>query len=172
MTDRAPRWFFEDSAHCAALLAEAESWIGTPFMPFSKAKGKFGGIDCVGLAEEIMRNVGASPEFHFPRTSADYQGHAFGDRILEYFRGTGPDPQSALVAARVVELLVIDGEPVDDPMPGDLLVLRHGELFHLPIVIDSERHFVNALPRLGVVRGTLQDSTFKSHFIAMFRVRA
>ncbi|MBA2585693.1 MAG: hypothetical protein H0U99_04340 [Chthoniobacterales bacterium] len=161
-------YFFTDSKRAARLQREAESWIGTPFREFSKAKGAAGGVDCVGLCEEILRVAGAVDRFTFPRTSADYQGHAFGDRLLQWMRGEIDDPQSKVLKKRFVEF----GPKDHTYMPGDLLVLRHFELFHLPIIIDERRHFVNALPRLGVVRGTIQDSSYNAHLVAIFRAKA
>ena len=29
--------------------------------------------------------------------------------------------------------------------PGDILVMRHGGLFHMPVIYDHELHFVNAM---------------------------
>jgi len=29
--------------------------------------------------------------------------------------------------------------------PGDILVMRHGGLFHMPVIYDHELHFVNAV---------------------------
>jgi hypothetical protein len=55
-----------------------------------------------------------------------------------------------------------------------LIVLQHKQLIHLPIVLNAEPPFeiISALPRIGVKIGTLQDTTFRQHFKALFRARA
>lgn len=192
-----PVWVFSDSDLCALLLTVADSWIGTPWRPYSKAKGPAGGIDCVGLVEEIMLEVGAAPEFTFPRTSADYDygspvqdpGDASGTddiglegKVLDYIRGnakfeTGDDvPASVTLGAMCVELelpdLSGDAEvPADLFMPGDIIIMRKGGLFHIGIVLDTDRHFLSCLPRLRTKRTTLQQSIFKDHIVAAFRLQ-
>lgn len=180
------RWFFADPKSQALIKSEGESWVGTPFRPYSRAKGRTGGIDCIGLAEELHRVCKSAPAFHFPRSDADYQGHAFGDRVLKWLRGeyTVGDPprigpQSKKLARIFAELKLPDvpeGEhyPAEFFLPGDLLVMQRKELFHMPIVYEIDTpgnhvRFVNAIPRLGVVRGTLQDWSYRQHLVAAFR---
>jgi hypothetical protein len=55
--------------------------------------------------------------------------------------------------------------------PGDILVMRHGALFHMPVIVDNDLHFVNAIPRMGVIEGTIQDSSYSSHLVAVFRLK-
>jgi cell wall-associated NlpC family hydrolase len=182
-------YYFSDPTAAAALKTEAESWIGTPYREFYEddiatartelagldvpltvtSKGSTGGIDCIGLCEEIYSAIGASDEFIFPRTQADYQSNQLGDKVLTWLRGEAEDDQSAALHEMFEELTLPDPLTDDFFMPGDLLVMKHGSLFHMPIVIDDERHFVNALPRRGVVPGTIQDSTFRKYLVAAFR---
>ena len=178
--------FFDDPEKASALNTEARSWLGTPFREYyqqlfptgvkTDSKGIGGGIDCVGLVQEIMHRVGATESFVFAREAADYQSHQSGEKILDWFRGKIDDPQSRRLAEILIELEIPDAvtdpaalTPRDFFKPGDICILRHGSLFHLPIIIDSDLHFVNALPRLGVIEGTIQDSTFSSHLVAVFR---
>jgi hypothetical protein len=57
--------------------------------------------------------------------------------------------------------------PRDFFKPGDILVMRHGALFHMPVIVDNDLHFVNAIPRMGVIEGTIQDSSYSSHLVAV-----
>lgn len=177
------RFYFENPKNVAKLQRAAAKWRGdswgTPFREYSKAPGPTGGIDCIGLGEELMHAAGAVPRFNIPRTSADYQGHAFGDKVLKWLRGKDSDPQSKKIASIFAEIklprridLASEHLPAGFLMPGDLLVMKRFELFHMPIVIDAEHHFISAIPRLGVVRGTIQDSSYREHLIAIFRARA
>jgi hypothetical protein len=178
--------YFDDKARAKALYDEARSWLGTPFREYyqqnfafvTDIKGSGGGVDCVGLAQEILFRIGAVQHFMFARAPADYQSHQTGERILDWFRGKADDPQSKRLAEIFVELQIPD--QVTDPQavtprdffkPGDVCVLKHGSLFHLPIIIDEHLHFVNALPRAGVIQGTIQDSTYSKHLVAVFRLK-
>lgn len=176
--------YFDDPANAALLKEEALSWLGTPFRQCyhdtsrSDVKGIGGGIDCVGLVQELMRRSGAVDGFLFKREPSDYQPHQSGEKILDFLRGKADDPQSVRLGAIFEELSipdqVIDPDaetPRDFFKPGDVCVLKHGSLFHLPVIIDNDLHFVNALPRLGVIEGTIQDSTYSSHLVAVFRLR-
>jgi hypothetical protein len=186
--------YFDDPLKARKLREEALSWIGTPFQEYyqdefeagraqAEALGitvdaKGAGIDCIGLAQEILYRIGATDKWAFPREPADYQSHKLGDRVLDWLRGKVDDPQSKLLSEIFVELEV--PEIVRDPdavtprnffKPGDVLILRHGELFHMPIIYDNDLHFVNALPRVGVVEGTIQDSSYSIHLVAAFRLK-
>jgi len=178
--------YFDDLEAAKKLREEALSWVGTPFREYYQeniqhdrdVKGLRGGIDCIGLAQQIFSRIGATDLFVFPRMAADYQSHQTGEKVLDWLRGKVDDPQSKLLAGILVELEI--PEVVKDPdaetprdffKPGDLLVMQRGSLFHMPIIYDDDLHFVNALPRLGVTEGTVQDSTYSVHLVAAFRLR-
>jgi cell wall-associated NlpC family hydrolase len=97
---------FDDESHVTALLTEAASWRHTPFRFGSRAKGRTGGTDCVGLCEALLLAAGAVDSFNFPRHPADMSRHVHNDRILNYLRGRDDDPQSATLASVFQELNV------------------------------------------------------------------
>ncbi len=168
------KWFFADPARVDALIAEARSWWGTPFAYFSRAKGPSGGIDCMGFVEEVTATAGLE-RFAVARTDEDYSRHVHNDKILNNLRGLDPDPISATLAARWVELPVVDGDFVDPPMVGDLLILKDAGgrgtgVFHMPLMI-SPTLFMHCAPRLGVIEGQIDDPTYRSHLVAHFRAR-
>ena len=41
----------------------------------------------------------------------------------------------------------------------------------MPVIYDDDLNFVNAIPRRGVVEGTIQDSTYSRHLVAVFRLK-
>jgi cell wall-associated NlpC family hydrolase len=174
------QWYFENAAAVQRLRSAAAEWEGTPFRPFSRAKGEGGGIDCVGFCEEVFVAAGVVQPFSFPRTDADYQSHRTALRILDYLRGkVTDDPQSAQIGAIFAEIRLpqlADGGDATNLypglfMPGDLLVLRDEGQIHLPIVLRGRR-FVHCMRPDGVSEGTIHDTTFSAHFVAMFRARA
>jgi cell wall-associated NlpC family hydrolase len=175
--------YFDDPQKAGRFREEALSWVGTPFRAIFPKEGehidtKGNGIDCVGLVQEVFARTGATDAWFFPRTMADYQEHQTGDKILDWLRGKIDDPQSKLLGEILMELPIPDvfkdpdaESPRDFFKPGDILILRHGGLFHMPVIIDEQLHFVNAVPRMGVIEGTIQDSTFSVHLVAAFRLK-
>jgi cell wall-associated NlpC family hydrolase len=186
--------YFDNARAANALRQEALSWVGTPFREYYQdeieaaraqfpdipieVKGQGGGIDCIGLVQEIFSRIEATEAFVFKREEADYESHGTGEKILDWMRGKLDDPQSKRLAEILIEVKI--PEAVTDPLaetprdffkPGDILVMQHGSLFHLPVIYDNDLHFVNALPRLGVIEGTIQDSSFNKHLVAVFRLK-
>ncbi len=170
--------YFDNPREAKKLFDEAMSWVGTPFRPFSIAKGETGGVYCVGLVSQIMTNIGATDKWEWNHEDADYESTQAGEKVLDWLRGKGDDPQSKKLAEILVELKIpevcSDPEaetPRDFFKPGDILVLKHYSLFHLPVIIDDDLHFVNAIPRAGVIEGTIQDGSYSQHLVAAFRLK-
>jgi cell wall-associated NlpC family hydrolase len=180
-----PASYFDDPLQAQKLHKEAISWLGTPFAecPFLPGKrcdlkGMGGGIDCIGLAQEIFSRIGATEEFVFPRSAADYQSNQLGQKVLTWLRGGADTPESKRLREILVELQIPSAvtDPVADTprdffKPGDILVMRKKGLFHMPVIYDEGLHFVNALPRRGVIEGTVQDSSYSVHLVAAFRLK-
>jgi cell wall-associated NlpC family hydrolase len=181
-----PPSYFDHPLAARKLREEALSWIGTPFREYYQQdteepidlKGMGGGIDCIGLVQEIMLRCQATDKFIFARESSDYQSHSTGDKILDWLRGKADDPQSKKLAVMFAELEIPDAvkdpkavTPRDFFKPGDILVMKRGSLFHMPIIYDDDLNFVNAIPRRGVVEGTIQDSTYSRHLVGVFRLK-
>jgi len=185
-------WHFENPEHVDLLRDEAARWLGihpatgarvsktTPFRPFSRAIGPGGGIDCVGLAEQLMlasRVIGPN-EFIFPRHAADYQSNALYKKVLDYLRGGHPDPQSARLASIFAEIDLPEEKtnlPTRLFLPGDILILSQagagGALFHVPIML-APPGFVDCHAPAGVGEGNIHDTTFSDYLEALFRARA
>src|SRR5882672_5116003 len=178
------RSYFDNPVAAKKLRDEALSWIGTPFRELSglddsselnHLKGQGGGIDCIGLPQAIFYAIGATKrKWLFPRELSDYGISDLGGKFLDWLRGKVDDDQSQALKAMFVELNVpkavteIHAEcPRDFFKPGDLLVLRHASLFHMPVLYDDDLHVVNSLPRIGVIEGTIQDSSYSSHLVAV-----
>ncbi len=177
-------WFFSDPAAVTLVRNTADSWDRTPFAQGSKAKGPTGGIDCVGFVEEVMRETGVAPAFNFPRSDADYKGHAHNDKIVDYLRGQKTDdPQSAQLARIFAKLENIEElvPKAEWPnrlvintglMPGDLLVIqpRIG-IWHLPIMM-TDRMFKHCAFPGGVTEGDITQEDYRSRIVAIFRARS
>jgi cell wall-associated NlpC family hydrolase len=65
----------------AEIVAEARSWIGTPYRDHGRIKGQ--GTDCVGLPVMVCRNVGlVAPDFDVP----PYTQHPDGVTLMTWCR--------------------------------------------------------------------------------------
>lgn len=167
------KYYFESPARVAALQAEAETWLGTPFRPHSKAKGRSGGVDCIHLCERIFVAIGLfAAGFTFPRLPMDYSMHQDNSIILEYLRGQGRagqaiDPQSKLLASVFEEV-----GPDAEHMPGDLSSILIGKCSHHLCLGFDNRRLIHVFAKADVDFGEYQDATFKKRLETIFRARA
>jgi NlpC/P60 family putative phage cell wall peptidase len=96
----------------ADVVAEALTWVGTPFRWQAAHKGV--GADCKGFVAGVARALGLPEAEHLHMLKADYS----------------PKVDSSFLARAIGEVLV----PVETPAPGDvLLMLAAGLPQHLGI---------------------------------------
>lgn len=112
----------EISTTAAAILAEAATWLGTPYRHQGSRKGV--GCDCLGLVRGIWRTVyGREPEAPGPY-SPDWAEAGHGDPLVDAAR------------RHCIE------KSVHLPEPGDLIVFRwraHHAAKHLGIAMAGAR---------------------------------
>lgn len=123
-----------------AAIAEARTWIGTPYLHQASVKGA--GSDCLGLLRGVWRSLyGAEPELVPPYT----------DDWAE------PDHREVLLAAARRWLVP---KPLAAEEPGDVLLfrMRTGSIAkHLGVqsTIGPEARFIHAYSGQGVVESAL-----------------
>ena len=120
----------------AAVIVEAERWLGTPFHHAGRIKGA--GADCLMLLAEVYERAGVilhvEPPFYVPDWHLHRDAERYIEGLLDYAR------------------------PVARPEEGDIALFRFGRTFsHAAIVVEWPR-LIHAYWALGVVRGdaTLQ----------------
>ncbi len=64
------------------LQAEAQRWLGTPFMPYQGVRG--GGCDCIHLVHGILKGCGFPHEFKPPAYTLDATAHRDDSMLLDY----------------------------------------------------------------------------------------
>ena len=96
-----------ESAQRAAVVAEARSWIGTPYHNCADIKGA--GVDCGMLLVRIFVDTGLCPGFDPRPYPADWHLHRSEERYLGF------------VFDRAGE--------VAEPQAGDVMVLRFGRCY-------------------------------------------
>jgi cell wall-associated NlpC family hydrolase len=107
-----------------AVVAEALSWVGTPYVSNAMVKGAVGGgTDCVMLLVAVYGNLGLlpkdldprpyPPQWHIHRNEELYM-----ENIMKYAKE-------------------VPGPPARKPLPGDLVMFKIGKVFaHGSIIID------------------------------------
>jgi cell wall-associated NlpC family hydrolase len=119
----------QERAQRAAVVAEARSWIRTPYHPRARLKGV--GVDCAMLPAEVYARCGLIPAVEVAHYSPQLHLHRNATRFLEEIEKR----------ARVVP----------SPLPGDMAVYRFGHAFaHGAIVLDWPT-IVHAVLNLSVV---------------------
>jgi len=134
----------------AAIVAEARTYIGTPFQHQARLKGV--GVDCIGVIVGVAHTLGIS-EFD----------------TVDYARQPDPSKMGAALNAH------LDRVNLSDIRPGDILWLRMTrEPMHVAIVTETDPlRIVHALSRAGVSRCVEQgiDDAWRRRIVACFRYR-
>jgi len=71
----------------AAVLAEAATWIGTPYHHEGRIKGRSGGVDCAMLLAEVYERAGMIAHVkaaHYPRDWHFHASEEGAQRFLSY----------------------------------------------------------------------------------------
>jgi NlpC/P60 family putative phage cell wall peptidase len=114
-----------------AVLAEARSWLGTPFHHAAMVKGKRGGVDCAHFLIGVYSAVGRIEAFEPERYPPDWHFHRDAERFL------GSVQRYA--------------ERVEAGAPADVAMFRFGRCAsHAAIVLDWPL-VIHAYFRQGVV---------------------
>lgn len=121
----------------SAILSEARSWIGTPYLHRASLKGH--GADCLGLVRGVWRAlVGPEPET-LPPYAPDWAEAGRRETLAETAR-------RCLVAV-----------PVEDARPGDVLLFRFRA--HLPAkhaaILSEDGHMIHAYDGASVCESHL-----------------
>lgn len=143
-------WFSTDERR-SALLAEAQSWVGTPFMGNSASKGR--GVSCQKLAGALYAAVGCA-QMDVPDAPMGRAKYAEDSLVLPFMRGRSD----------FVE--VSRGEPL---LPGDLVTFRIGRSVHHVGVMVLPGVFVHATEPTGAQFCPLADPTWRGRLAEVFR---
>jgi cell wall-associated NlpC family hydrolase len=98
-----------ESAERAAVVAEARSWIGTPYHHAADVKGRQGGVDCAMLLVRVYCDLGLVEPFDPRPYTRDWMLHRDEERYLGFL----------LARARMV----------DAPGLGDVVLFRVGRCY-------------------------------------------
>lgn len=110
----------------AAVVAEAETWLGTPWRHAARLKGV--GVDCANLVIGVYAGAGLIAPFDPPPYPRDWHVHKTEEWFLRLMPGF---PAVAIEAAAA--------------WPGDLVLFKIGRVFsHAAIVLEPGRVGIHA----------------------------
>jgi len=121
----------------AAVVAEAVSWIGTPFHHAARVKGA--GVDCLMLLAEVYERAGISahiePPFYVPDWHLHRDAERYMEGLLHYAQPIAGPPQGP------------------EPRPGDIALFRFGRTFSHGAIVTRWPRLIHAYWTIGVVWG-------------------
>lgn len=116
----------------SAIVAEAHSWLNTPYVDCGKVKGLKGAVDCAMLLIAIYQNVGILPADYDPRPySPDWHIH-----------------QDATLYQNGLQRWT---KPVHVAYAGDVAMYKFGRHASHGAVVVGEHYIIHAHKRNGVV---------------------
>lgn len=146
--------FYHTRERQSRFLAECHSWLRTPFSPNCKVKGLSGGVDCVRFAAAVHVATGALARIEIPVLPVEWirswHEHHAESRLIEFFR-------QPAIAARLQRI-------EDEPMIGDVAVLRHGLSEHHVALWAGPMAY-----HVSIRAGVLAVSTAKPDFLRLIR---
>jgi cell wall-associated NlpC family hydrolase len=149
--------YFTSQLRRQQLLAEADSWKETPFMPNGCIKGA--GVSCQMLVGSIYIATGVwPPDFKIPEGPMDWS-HAHEDSLITPFMA------DEVAAGRFEE--VLDSTAA----PGDLVGFKYmGCLHHAGIVLSGSGAFIHCMrDSKGVQYNNLRDATYLKRIERIWR---
>lgn len=117
MVERPTSSLVEESQR-ARVVAEALSWVGTPWVHFGRIKGA--GVDCAMLIAEVFERAGIVGHVEVPAYPIDWHLHREESKFADFVATLAPE---------------VDGPPDRTPLPGDIIVWHfHAAFAHGGIV--------------------------------------
>ncbi|KPJ63686.1 hypothetical protein AMK68_03315 [candidate division KD3-62 bacterium DG_56] len=138
------------------VIAEASSWLGTPFHHRARVKGPRGGVDCAQFAIAVYSDAGIIEPFDPEWYPPDWHLHQGLERYLSHVRAYA----DSLKQDETWEV-------------GDLLTFRFGPaqpVSHAGIYV-GENMMIHALYKVGVVKQDLDSRAFGRWFSGAWRLR-
>jgi cell wall-associated NlpC family hydrolase len=120
----------KEAAQRAAVVAEAKTWLGTPYHHAAMVKGH--GVDCAMLPYAVYAACGLSETFEVAPYPCDWHMHRDAERYM------------AAVLAYATEV----PEPTG---PGDFVLYRWGRCFAHGAIITGWPEIIHSMAGIGVL---------------------
>lgn len=134
----------------AAIIAEAKSWLGTPFQHHQRVKGA--GVDCLHLLAEVYERAGMIGHVEPGYYPADIMLHQGDERFFDGLLGFGR-------------------EIAGPPEPGDVALFRYGRIFAHGAIVTLWPRVIHANFAAGeVCWGDANREPLKGRAVKFFTV--
>lgn len=121
----------QEAALRAAIVVEAWSWVGTPYVDNGMIKGPRGGTDCAMLLVGVYGSLGFVPKEFDPRPyPSDWHVHRNEEKYMNYVRSFADE---------------VPGPPLRMPLPGDLVMFKVGRVFAHGAIIVAWPNVIHAV---------------------------
>ncbi len=129
-----------------AVIAEAQSWIGTKFHHEGRIKGA--GVDCLMLLAEVYERCGIVAHVDPPHYAPDYFMHRDAEQYMEGLLGYARE--------------------IDAPLPGDVALFKFGRVFSHGAIVIAWPRLIHAYWAIGVVWGDATGHPLKGREVRFF----
>jgi len=120
----------------AAIVAEAMSWLGTPYVSNGLVKGS--GTDCAMLLIGVYGNCGLIPKEYDPRPyPAQWHLHRNVEQYMNHVLRFAQE---------------VPGPPERAPLPGDMVMFKLGRVFSHGGIIIGWPNIIHAVGDVRVIR--------------------
>ena len=131
----------------AAVVAEAESWLRTPYHHHARVKGA--GVDCAQILIGVYGAVGLVEPFDTGEYPMDWMFHRDEERYLAWVERYARE--------------------VAHPLPGDIAVWRFGRTFSHGAIVTEWPHIIHAYrPERMVARGDATQGDLAGREVRFF----
>jgi cell wall-associated NlpC family hydrolase len=141
--------YFNHVGRRLILIAEASSWLGTPFRSYARVKGV--GVDCVNLAMALYQETGFLNGLSLPYYRVGEGAHIHTSKLEEWIEKCGRF------------------ERAQSPAVGDALCIRFGDVSHHVGVVTSDTMFIHVYRRQNATENSLADSFWTEKTTAIWR---
>lgn len=150
--------FYRTDERKAQLLFHAQGWVGTPFRPNSEQRGTDGGVSCQYLCAALYDATGFKLERESMSVAMAHARFQQGDNslVINYVKHKAD--------GRFVEV-----STALDPISGDLLGFKLGNVVHHTGVSLGDGNFIHAVDKIGTKISSLRDGTYLSRLIKVWR---
>jgi cell wall-associated NlpC family hydrolase len=135
-----------------AIIAEARSWVGTPYLHMGRRKGV--GCDCATFIAEVFHAVGLISQVQIDGYAPFWHLHRSEERYL----------------TQVLDYAVEFNPMREPPLPGDIALWRYGRTYSHGAIIVSWPEIIEA----NMVRGIIVNHAceHQGKLVRLFRCKA
>lgn len=130
----------------ARVIAEAHTWIGTPYHHAGRIKGA--GVDCATILCEVYEAAGVIPHVDPTPYPADWHLHRDAERYLGWLEQYGHE--------------------VDEPRAGDVIVWKFGRCFSHGAIMCENGHIIHSYLGQGVRLERRDADVFRGRAVKYF----